>query len=255
MPYSARFMCVPFLLLMALSGPAPAAIVDNFDDNSMSSMYALIEDDPNKLWVEEANQRLELRSSGPGSIHNDALYLSSGPSGIQLLTSSDFQISIDYSFTSFSGTGGVALDLGIGRDLAGTDSAAVAFYRSSTAIMDMGLGVAWRVNDVQQELPIGYVNSSGTLTVVYDSSIDRLTLGLDDGVHTTNLDNLVKGQWGADRVWVSFGGRGEGLILASGEAYLDNLLVDGTWIVIPEPGSLVLLALGGFGLLSRRNRR
>ena len=121
--------------------------------------------------------------------------------------------------------------------------------------MDKGLGAAWRVNDVQQEVPITYANLSGTLTVIYDSSIDRLTLGLDDGVHTTHLDNLVKGQWNADRVWVSFGGRGEGLTLASGDAYLDNLLVNGTSVAAPEPGSLVLLALGGFGLLSRRGKR
>ena len=105
MPYFARFMCVALLLLMALSGPAAAAIADDFNDNSISSMYALIEDDPGKLWLGETNQRLELRSSGPGSSNNDALYLSSGTSGFQLLTSSNFQISIEYSFASFSGTG------------------------------------------------------------------------------------------------------------------------------------------------------
>lgn len=249
MSYCARLTCVA-LGLMVLSGPAAAAtITDDFNDNSMSTAYALIEDDPNALWLEETNQRLELRSAGGGVSSNDAIYLTNGPVGYQLLTANDFQITIDFSFTAFTGTGTIAADLGIGRDLDGKDSAAVAFLRSSNGVIDMGLVAAWRVNDVQQEGPIGYANPSGTFKIAYDSSLDRLTLGLNDGVTTTNLDNLVKGQWSADKVWVSFGGRGEGLTLASGNAYLDNLAVDGEYIVIPEPAALSLLAVGGLALV------
>lgn len=247
MRHFAQLVCVA-LGLMVLSGPAAAVITDDFNDNAMSTAYTLIQDEPNALWLEETNQRLELRSSGPGSSANDAIYLTNGSAGYQLLTNSDFQITIDYSYTSFGGTGSIALDLGIGRDLDGKDSAAVALNRSSTGFLDLGLGAAWRVNDVQQTLPLGYVGTSGTMLVAYQASIDRLTLGLSGGV-TTNRDNLVKGQWNADKVWVSFGGRGEGLTLASGEAYLDNLLVDGT---IPEPATLALLTVGAVALVRAR---
>jgi len=214
---------------LAVSVPAAAAVDDNFDDNSMSNMWTLVEDDQTKLWVDETNQRLELRSAGPGSASNDALYLSNGTGGFQLKTSADFQITIDYSFTGFSGAGLIALDVGIGRDLPGTDSAAVAFARSDSHPAGFGsLVAAYRVNDVQTDIPIVLLTTdlSGQFIITYDSAADDLTLGLNDGnpAHMISFDNLVEGEWDADMVWVSFGGRGEGLTLASGDAYLDNLL-------------------------------
>ena len=33
------------------------------------------------------------------------------------------------------------------------------------------------------------------------------------------------GQWAADKVYVSFGGRGNGLVFGSGDAWLDNLQI------------------------------
>ena len=240
------------LLVMAVSVPAAAAVDDNFDDNSMSSMWTLVQDDPARLWLEETNQRLELRANQPLSASNDALYLSDGPVGFQIKTSSDFAVSIDYSYTGFTGTGSIALDLGIGRDVAGTDSAAVAYFRSSNFILDGALGAAYRVSNVETVIPINYVGNVGTFTVSYASAIDRLTLGA--GLDTIDLDGLVKGQWNADKVWVSFGGRGDGLVLASGDAFLDNLTVTGDYVIIPEPAGLALLLAGSALLLKRRTR-
>jgi hypothetical protein len=243
------------LLVTAMSGPATAVIiVDDFSDNSMSSMWTLVQDDPQKMWLEEANQRLELLADGPLVASTDALYLSNGTTGFQLLTSSDFQVTIDFSFTGFSGTGAIALDLGIGRDLDGTDSAAVGFYRSDNLLLDQALGVGYRIDDVQTSIPIDYVGTSGSFTILYDSDIDQLKLGLNDGnpAHMTSLNNLVKGDWNAGMVWVSFGGRGDGLTLASGDAYLDNLLVSGEYI--PEPATIILFALGGLPLLRKKRK-
>ena len=235
------------LLITAMSGPA-TAVIEDFSDNSMSNMWTLVQDDPQKMWLDEANQRLELLAEGPTVASTDALYLSNGATGFQLLTSSDFKVTIEFSFTGFSGTGAIALDLGIGRDLDGTDSAAVAFYRSDHWLLERALGVAYRIDDVQTLMPMGWLfETSGSFTILYDSDIDQLKLGLNDGnpAHMTNLDNLVKGEWDADMVWVSFGGRGEGLTLASGDAYLDNLEY------IPEPTTLLLLGLGA--VMVRKN--
>ena len=242
--------CVLSVVLLAVSAQLPAAVVtDDFNDNSRVGQWTLVQDEPTKLWLDETNERLELRAAGPISSATDALYLSNGAGGFQVKTDTDFRVSIDYSFTSYSGTGLIALDLGIGKDLDGKDSAAVAFARSNNVVLDKGLGAAYRVSDVQSVVPIGYVGMAGTLSLTYTSASDRLTLG--DGSNSTNLDGLVKGQWNADEVWVSFGGRGDGLTLAGGNAYLDNLVVTGN--IVPEPATLfVMLAAGLPALLKRR---
>ncbi|MCX5673981.1 MAG: PEP-CTERM sorting domain-containing protein [Planctomycetota bacterium] len=252
-----RFLSGAFLL-MAMSVPAVAnTFQDNFGDNAMGPQWTLVQDDPPRLWLEETLGRLELRAAAPVSSSTDALYLSNGAGGLQLKVSSDFTVSIDYNFSAFSGTGGIALDLGIGRDLAGTDAAAVAYLRYNvptdplSPLKDRALGAAYRVGGAQQEVPIALsFPDSGTLTLHYDSAADQLTLGA--GASTTILANLVKGQWNADTVWVSFGGRGDGLTLAGGNAYLDNLSVTGDIIAVPEPATLALVALGGLAVLRRR---
>ena len=98
-----------------------------------------------------------------------------------------------------------------------------------------------------------FFGNSGTFTANYTSATDRLTLGV--GGNTTNIDGVVRGQWNADQVWVSFGGRGNGLNLASGNAYLDNFTATGDIIAAPEPATLALVAVGGLGALLRRRRK
>jgi hypothetical protein len=249
------FSCV--LLLAIAAAPAVAAISDNFNDNSTGSQWSLVQDSPVKLWLEETNQRLELRAADPTSSSDDALYLSSGTSGFQLKTSSDFSASIDYNFGAFTpATGGsIALVFGIGRDLAGTDSAAIGYSRSSNALFDGALGAAYRVANVQTNIlvAIPFFDSSGTFTVNYTSATDRLTLGANGS--TANIYNVVQGKWNADKVWVSFGGRGSGLNLASGNAYLDNFTATGDIVAAPEPATLALVAAGGVAALLRRRRK
>jgi hypothetical protein len=250
-------LCLSCVLLLATAAtPAVAAISDNFSDNSTGGQWTLVQDSPAKLWLAETNQRLELRALDPTNSSDDALYLSSGASGFQLKTSSDFSASIDYNFGAFTpATGGsIALVFGIGRDLAGTDSAAIGYSRSTTPLLNGALGAAYRVADVQTNVLIAlFFANSGTFTVNYTSTTDRLTLGANGS--TTNIDGVVKGQWNADQVWASFGGRGNGLNLASGNAYLDNFTATGNIVAAPEPATLSLLALGGMGALARRRRK
>ena len=253
MPRSAQ--CLPLvLLIVGMSAPAVAGMTDNFNDNSRSGMWALVEDSHSTLWLDETNQRLELHAAAPASSSTDALYLSSGPNGFRVKTDSDFDISIEYSFTSFTGSGSIALDLGIGKDLDGKDSAAVAFGRSS-GLGDTYLVVAQRVNDAQTTWPIWPVATASTLHILYNSAGDQLTLRDDGTGYGKVLTGLVQGTWNADKVWVSFGGRGDGLTLGSGDAYLDNFSLNGDTVPAPEPATLVLTAVGALGMLLRRNCR
>ena len=187
---------------------------------------------------------MNVRSAGAGSAANDAIYLSNGPAGFMLKTDSDFTITIDYAVTSFSGTGSIALDLGVGKDLDGQNSAAVGFVVSSDPFMNHGLGAAVRINDVETAIPINYVAVSGTLLVQYEAASDTLTLGLNDGLNFHRVADVVRNTWNADTLWVSFGARGQGLVLYSSQAILDNLSVSGHISDIPEPATLSMVLMG-----------
>lgn len=257
MPRIARCLFVAFATMAMSAAAIAAANGDNFSDNSQSNQWSLIEDDHAALWLSETNQRLELRAAGGGASTNDALYLSSGAGGFKLGTASDLSASIDYRFAYSAGAGDsgtLAIVFGIGRDLAGTDSAAIGYSRSTNFLLDHAVGVAYRVGGDQKTVAMGWdVATSGTFTLSYTAASDRLTFG--NGTFSTNLDGLVQGQWHADTVWLSFGGRGSGLTAGSGDAYLDNFSVTGDIIAAPEPATLALLAFGGLGLVARRRKQ
>jgi hypothetical protein len=236
-------------MVAILCGTALASVDDALSDNARSAQWTLVEDDPATLWLDEVNNRLELRAANPTSASTDALYLSNGPSGFQIRTTSAFTLSVDYSYVQGSG-GAIALALGIGRDLAGTDSAAIGFFRSPSLSMDSALIAAHRVADAETDDLVGFGNSTGTLTISYDPTKDLLALG--DALRSKSLSGLVHGQLAADTVWVSFGGRGEGGTLGSGDATFTNFVASGDIVPTPEPATLALVALGGLGTILRR---
>lgn len=61
--------------------------------------------------------------------------------------------------------------------------------------------------------------------------------------------NVVQGEWGG-LIGPFLGGWSDGMVLASGEAHLDNFIVD-SGNVIPEPATLSFLALGSLALLRK----
>lgn len=256
----ARTAAASLSAVCVMGSVARALPADNFNDNTRGPEWTLVQDDAS-LALAEQNARLEVLASSPTSPNTDALYLSNGPAGFRLSTSSDFAIAIDYNFGSFNGSvvnGALGLVFGIGRDLDGTDSAAIGFGYTNIGIGNFAaVTVGTRTDDVQTTTPIGLGGpSSGTFLISYNAAGDDLTLAVEGSPATTfTLPDTVRTIWGADDLFVSFGARGSGFTTVSGQAYLDNFNVRSGTVVVPEPASLSILALGGGGALLRRGRR
>ena len=254
------------LLLLAPSTRAAPLPTDGFADGVRGPLWSLVQDDPS-LALSEANGRLEAIAADPADLNLDALYLSNGTAGFRLATDTDFAVTLAYDFNGFTPENpaegeGLALALGVGRDLDGTDAAAVAFGVGNTRIPGTPFrvnaqagGVASRSGD-QQSVDGTFLGqaSSGTFEIRYDALLDDLTLGFAGTTNSVTLEDRVRGVWGADALFVSFGVRGSGFSTASGDAWLDDFaVVSGRVVAVPEPTGLAAVAAGGL-LLARRRR-
>lgn len=251
-----RFMIVIVMLLGSSSVLFGQS--DQFDDNVLGPQWTLVEDSPSTLNVIEQNQRVEVIANDPPSANIDAIYLSDV--SFRMSTAADFELAIDYVYNTPTGIGSagdaIGLVFGIGRDLDGTDSAAVTRGKGNTGFgLFSSNAVVWRVDDAQStDFGVAGPGDSGTMVIRYESATDDLYLGFD-GFSLFLLDDLVVGQWAADAVFISFGARGEGFVINSGEAYFDNFVVNDGTILIPEPATAGLLGIAALALLSRRHRR
>ncbi len=207
---------------------------DDFNDNVTGPQWTTVVDEPQTLSVFEFSERLNVIANSPPSLSTDALYLSNGPSGFRMSTAADFELALDYAFNGFDGEradDGDALTLvfGVGRDEAGTDSAAVGYGAAAqevlgtTVISEVLVGAA-RTNNAQTQELLGLGGpSTGTFSITYDASADDLRLGV--GGNEMLLDDVVQGEWNADSLLVSFGARGSAFFLLSGDAWLDNFQI------------------------------
>ncbi|MEM8782196.1 MAG: hypothetical protein AAGE65_04995 [Planctomycetota bacterium] len=210
---------------------------DDFADGAIAPAWTLLEDAPDRLTLAEQNGRLEVLADDPANNAIDALYLSDGPAGFRLSTAVDFELTLGYALTGFddaaSGVGdALGLTFGVGRDLDGTDSAAIGFGVSRQAflggsIVGTALGAAYRVDDAQTEQVLSLFNpAAATFRIAYDAQADDLILGVTDAsVAAFVLEDTVRGVWDADALFVSFGARGGGFSLGSGDAWLDDFRV------------------------------
>lgn len=245
------------LLLAGTPAPAATAYDDDFSDGVRGTQWSAVTDNAGRLNVAEQNGRLELLSAGGGSPNDDALYLST----FRLSTATDFTIRLDYSFTNYASAGaaGTALGLvfGVGRDADGTDSAAIGqgfgtidFF--GAPITGPAATVGYRTDNVPTDpAPVVSPNLIGTFEIRYDAAGDDLTLLRVGGGVSLTLADTVRTVWLAEALLVSFGGRGDGTVTTSGQAFVDNFtIVSGS--VVPEPACLTAAAIAGYGLRRRR---
>jgi hypothetical protein len=256
-------ICTVVGLMVLTTSMVYALPSDNFDDNSMNtSMWGLFETDSSNAWLDETNQRLEMRSNenADENVENIAVYYANGWG---LSTAADFSLRVDFhnSFASEANNVHAGVMLGIGK---GTDVATIA-NNNATIEACWGWnnsfepcappplcgsaygyhysyegGTGWDANDNRS-------SSDGTLYVSYDASKDELYLshtgyGKDNAYYT--IPGLLKGTWSCDVVTPFIGGTAENVAIASGDAYLDNFVVDsGTYI--PEPAQNLFVSGGG----------
>ncbi|MFT3785983.1 MAG: hypothetical protein QM770_07435 [Tepidisphaeraceae bacterium] len=243
---------------LSVSTAFAAGFDDDFNDGVMAPQWSAIIDSPATLLLNESSGRLNVIASSPPP-NSDAIYLSNGSSGFRLSTTSDFDIRVDYSFLAATAPGAFnsAVVFGLGRDLDGTDSAAIGYARGATLIGSLpfaanGLVVAHRTDDVQTTDLFTLSNAdTGTFVLQYHAAGDDLAFGRLGETPLFILNDTVRTVWGADDLYVSLGGRGQGATISSGNAWLDNFQIVSGVTVVPEPTTL---AAASVALIALRRR-
>ena len=238
------------VLMFLTTSVSHALPSDNFNDNSIdTSLWNLYQDSPTILWLDETNQRLELLSTG---VHNEA-YADYYANAWGFSTTNDFSFRVDFQHgqipPAISGDTNwdFSVHLGLGKDW------------DNNVFLEAGYGV-YQVNDSHSffysatlingsEVEKGEKDKTtdfGTLYMSYDANKDELYLS-DTGYWATDawitVPGLLQGTWGGNTVFPYIGGWSDGVVLNSGDAYLDNFIVD-SGTVVPVPTAVILGSIG-----------
>lgn len=247
------------LLTIVTTSVADALPSDDFNDNVMDpSLWNLYQENPN-AWLEEINQRLELRSAA-GVEEAVALYAANGWG---FLTTNNFSFKADFHCSSTSGPEYSEFNvmLGIGKGVNDpvtieNNNATIAAgyyvdeYESESFFSCDKTTDGIHVNEGWQSRS----QDNGTLYISYDASEDKLYLS-DTGYDSpwVTISDLLKGEWDSPVVSLFLGGYVDNIALNSGDAFLDNFVVD-SGSVIPEPATISVLGLGGLVLALRKRK-
>jgi hypothetical protein len=223
---------ITICVVTVITSVAYALPSDNFDDNFMdTSLWHLSHGDP-IVWVDETNQRLELRSTG--GVESGAGYFAKGWG---FLPTDNFSFKVDFHFSATSGPSGL--------------DAAVELYLVKDKDNELGIEAGCAVDIWGIPHPLFYYDltidgiddpgahkerttNDGTLYISYDATEDKIYLSYT-GYWAANawitVPNLLNGTWGGSVVFPEIDGWSEGMVLDSGDAYLDNFVVDSGTIV------------------------
>jgi hypothetical protein len=223
--------------------PATTLPLDDFNDNSRNtSLWSLYQESPN-VWPDETNERLEIRSSADAN-GEVAGYLANGWG---FLTADNFSFRTDFhcnwpSVPEYSDF--INILLGISKG--GVDP--VTVKKNSVAIVagyyvdEYGVEAYFHCGKFMNDgtyIVEGQKTRSqddGILYISYDANKDELYLS-DTGYWAANawitIPGLLKGEWDST---VVIPGLGSGFVdnaaLDSGDAYLDNFIVDSGTVIV-----------------------
>jgi hypothetical protein len=224
-----------FIICFSIANVAAADLrSDNFDDNSQAATWKKLEQDPVNCAVAETNNRLEVLANG-NAIDMDAIYASKW----NLMPDQNFQVKVDF-FNNVNSWLWNEVYIGIGYKkevdtfdqdyiylAAGCDENYLVFWYEH---VEDGASVTsnWKTRS----------SASGTLYISYDTSKDELYLS-DTGYGSANawktFTGVLQGDWGGRAFGVGIGGSSELEIMTTGQAYLDNFVVDSGQICTSSP--------------------
>ena len=195
---------------------------DDFNDNRRSSAWLIFGDDHSLVWVNEANQRLEIRAAGGANSH-EAVYASNE---WKLNSTEDFSLKVNFHHevvteqdswlfirlaTEHSDDNYISFEAGC--DANGP-------YWLYEEIIDGEVGPA-------EQMPRD--SNDGTLYISYDAGLDELYLScVEYGSEAPwqTIPGLLQGQWMGKPVCVHIGGGSNNAAISSGKVYLDNFAVN-----------------------------
>jgi hypothetical protein len=244
---------------------------DNFNDNLMdTSLWSLYQPSSN-VWLNETTQRLEVRSTADEE-GAAAVYLANGWG---FSTAEDFSFRADFHVSSLSAPGDYEFGTMLGLGKGGGDF--LTLYNNNA-----GIGAGYYVGEAgyepYKEARFDFNKTSkgihgaenhrprilddGIFYISYNAGTDELYMSnADYGASKAMVifPGLLKGEWDSDVVIPFLGGSYiRNIALSSGDAYLDNFVVDsgkvGPVTAIPAPGAILLGGIG-VGLVGWMKRR
>jgi len=201
----------------------PQTVSDDFDDNGPGIMWSVLADDPGNCYLDETNQRLELRATAK-SDSDSAFYVSKGWA---IDPAVDFSFQVDYR-QDLGLRSGVSLSILLTPDDEYTASQRIEFGTGSGSLYPHYQVSA--LNDSGSYYKKNYRSqSSGTLYVSYDASNDNLYLsyrGYGAGNAWATVKGYLQDGWDGRRVNIGLGGSSAQVRIDSGEAYFDNFAIE-----------------------------
>ena len=206
-----------------IQSPAARSIGDDFDDNRQGAMWSLDADDSSTCWLEETNQRLELRVTAQAS-WSSAFYLGEGWA---IDPAHDFSLCVDYRQDAQLGDS-TWLSVVLMPDIDNRGSQHVEFGVGS----DDSYPYLWFETidkSVKYSRSTHRDHDAGTLFISYDASVDELYVS-DRGYGSENAwattKDLLQGAWAGQAVSVGLGGGSNRVAIGSGQAYLDDFIIE-----------------------------
>jgi len=216
----------------------PAVLSDNFNDNDPADLWQLDGEDLTNCWLESVNRRIELRTTARAVQGSSAYYRGSN---WRIDPSDDFAFRVSYHYglltdnvgwVFFGVTPNVQDDLYAGyvKLGAGCDGKFPFLWYEAIDGVDMRIDFSTRPDD------------DGVLYISYSAALDELYVS-GTGYGKQNawgvIPNMLGDSWRHEPVTVFLGGGADGLEIRSGDAWLDNFVLDSGTI---SSSSIVSLA-------------
>jgi rhodanese-related sulfurtransferase len=201
---------------------------DDFEDGQAGPLWFVYAIEPELVWLEETNGRLEVNTAGANE-DVDAIYAGDGWG---LNATKEFALRVDFHFSKV-GVGDGRINIGLVPSL---DPSAMKWAEFEVGAFDERPFFLYEIRDeswVREEVNDRF-SDNGTLYVSYDPDKDELYFsdrdyGKDKAIWT--VTGLVHGRWQSDSVYVILSGGSEGMALTGEDAWLDNFAIDSGGII------------------------